>query len=161
MKNTESRWRQHILCVSTIWVSWRVMGCNLFFGPYPHRCESPHWDSSLLDTHTGNCQRCWHSFHPGRDLAAPGTHRYLENNSAGCEWYSDNMLQCMVDWWNTCSSFVVLVLGVLPSRMTVMGLGLKPSPPGQRVLYSATDKKGRLQQDSMTFHSIMAKRAWK
>lgn len=27
----------------------------------------------------------------------------------------------------------------LPSRMTVMGLGLNPSPPGQRVLYSATD----------------------
>lgn len=26
---------------------------------------------------------------------------------------------------------------LLPSRMTVMGLGRKPSPPGHRVLYSA------------------------
>lgn len=28
-----------------------------------------------------------------------------------------------------------------PSRITVMGLGLNPSPPGQRVLYSAIEKK--------------------
>lgn len=28
----------------------------------------------------------------------------------------------------------------LPSRMTVMGLGRKPSPPGHRVLYSAVGK---------------------
>lgn len=36
----------------------------------------------------------------------------------------------------------------LPSRMTVMGLGLKPSPPGQSVLYSAADKTGGLAQIS-------------
>lgn len=28
----------------------------------------------------------------------------------------------------------------LPSRMTVMGLGRKPSPPGHKVLYSAVEK---------------------
>lgn len=50
----------------------------IFFSPYLHRCESPHWDSNLLDIHTGNCQRCSHSFHPGRDLAAPDTRRYLK-----------------------------------------------------------------------------------
>lgn len=35
-----------------------IFFCHFSFSSYPHRCESPHWDSSLLDTHTGNCQRC-------------------------------------------------------------------------------------------------------
>lgn len=48
----------------------------------------------------------------------------------------------------------------LPSRMTVMGLGRKPSPPGHRVLYSAGIErtpqcdKTQITMFSNSFHSL-------
>lgn len=41
-----------------------------------------------------------------------------------------------------------------------MGLGLNPSPPGQRVLYSAAIKKENIQQVSVPFHFIVRKKIY-
>lgn len=57
----------------------------------------------------------------------------------GCDAFLNSDTESKV-----CSCFAVMVAAAaeraVPSKMTVMGFGLNPSPPGQRVLYSAINK---------------------
>lgn len=95
---------------------------------YLHRLWFLCWEHSLLDIHTGSCQRCWCTVHPGTTLAAPGIHWCLPQREENT-WLT--MTMCVLAvwvWWH---------VAVWPSKITVMGFGLKPSPPGHRVLYSA------------------------
>lgn len=80
---------------------------------------------------------CWCTVLPGISRAIPDTHRCLwerERENSAPLWAGVSVSIPRGDLKNKKRHNSMLLQ---PSKMTVMGFGLKPSPPGHRVLYWA------------------------